>query len=362
MIITINEEERLLDNSYFLEENINPISITPIVENSRLGCHIVSIDDIENIKDSYSLTTEEAVASVCDENGIDDLLVSVSEGYVMLFPEIVNECNIAIEPVSEDAYETIQLDECLDYWLETGDETPLDEYVSLNEILNYSRRNLTTDNLIKAHMAQNKKAKEDLKAYQRVTGKKLSPKEYRAMLRSMTGGPGHLINIEKGLRSGAVKNGNYLYEKDGKVYNSVSRKYVPPVPRNSGGSGSNSSGSSFFSSLGSKISNAASSGKKWASNNKSKIGIGAGVGMAAAGAGILASNGGIKGLTNKLSALKDRLRGAENQYEQAPPEQKGLFRRIIDKIKSMIATIIEKIKSLKNKKVDISMDGVKYVD
>lgn len=346
MLITINEEERVLDNSYFLEENIDPISLTPVVENSRLGCHIVSIDDIDNIKDSYGVTTEDAVNAVCYENGIDNLLVSVSEGYVMLFPEIVNECNIAIEPVSEDAYETIQLDECLNYWLETGDETPLDEYASLNEVLNYSRRNLSTNNLIKAHMDKKKKAIEDLKAYQRVTGNKLTPGEYRSALRSMTGGPGHLIKFEKGLRSDAVKKGNYLYEKDGKVYNSVTNKYVPTI------SGSSSKGEkSFLSGLGSKI-----------SKNKAKIGIGAGVGMAAAGAGLVAANGGIKGLTNKLSALKDRLRGAENQYEQAPPEQKGLLRRIIDKIKSMIVAILEKIKSLKNKKVDISMGGVKYVD
>lgn len=357
MLITVNEEERVLDNSYFLEENINPISLAPVVENNRLGCHIVSIDDIDNIKDSYGVTTEDAVNAVCYENGIDDLLVSVSEGYVMLFPEIVNECNIAIEPVSEDAYETIQLDECLNYWLETGDETPLDEYASLNEVLNYSRRNLTTNNLIKAHMDKKKKAIEDLKAYQRVTGNKLTSGEYRSMLRSMTGGPGHLIKFEKGLRSNAVKQGNYLYEKDGKVYNSVTNKYVPPVTGSS-----SKGGKSFLSGLGSKISGAASSGKKWASGNKAKIGIGAGVGMAAAGAGMIAANGGIKGLTNKLSALKDRLRGAEDQYEQAPPEQKGIIRRIIDKIKSMIATIIEKIKSLKNKKVDISMGGVKYVD
>ena len=44
------------------------------------------------------------------------------------------------------------------------------------------------------------------------------------------------------------------------------------------------------------------------------------------------------------------------------PEKKGFFKRIIDKIKSMISTIMNKIKSLGNKKVDISMSGVRYVD
>lgn len=363
MLISINKEEQILDNSFILDENLDCISSTPIIENDRLQCYIASIDDINNIKESYNISTQDAVSLLCDNNGIDDLAVSVSEGYAMIYPEIFYECNAVIAPVSEDAFETIYLDECLNYWLETGDETPLDEYTSLTEVLDYVRRFNVGDtdgnDVLKQHYQKRKQAIADIRAYERVSGNKLSPGEFRSAVRGAVD-PETLVKTNKRLRNAAVKSGEYLTFKDGNLYNSKTKERVPGAyERNKSTDKGKPSGPSFLSNVGSRIKGYAGSGKNWVKNNKVKTGVGVG---AAAGLGALAATGGVKKLTNKLSALKDRLRGAEQQYEMAPPEKKGFFKRIIDKIKSMISTIMNKIKSLGNKKVDISMSGVRYVD
>ena len=118
---SILDEAVLLDES----ESITKLPSVPVVENSRLGCGMVSINDLCNLVEDYDCSFEDAFCSIAEENEIDtDSLAVVVEDYNLIeMPELVDLVpNIVVKPISEDNIVYQFVDACINEYYETGDE------------------------------------------------------------------------------------------------------------------------------------------------------------------------------------------------------------------------------------------------
>ena len=118
---SILDEAVLLDES----ESVTKLPSIPVVENSRLGCGMVSINDLCNLVEDYDCSFEDAFCSIAEENEIDtDSLAVVVEDYNLIeMPELVDLVpNIVVKPISEDNIVYQFVDACINEYYETGDE------------------------------------------------------------------------------------------------------------------------------------------------------------------------------------------------------------------------------------------------
>ena len=139
---SILDEAVLLDES----ESITKLPSVPVVENSRLGCGMVSINDLCNLVEDYDCSFEDAFCSIAEENEIDtDSLAVVVEDYNLIeMPELVDLVpNIVVKPISEDNIVYQFVDACINEYYETGDEDWL--YNILDEAESVLRGGNSTD-------------------------------------------------------------------------------------------------------------------------------------------------------------------------------------------------------------------------
>ena len=139
---SILDEAVLLDES----ESIVKLPAIPVVENSRLGCGMVSINDLCNLVEDYDCSFEDAFCSIAEENEIDtDSLAVVVEDYNLIeMPELVDLVpNIVVKPISEDNIVYQFVDACINEYYETGDEDWL--YNILDEAESVLRGGNSTD-------------------------------------------------------------------------------------------------------------------------------------------------------------------------------------------------------------------------
>ena len=118
---SILDEAVLLDES----ESVTKLPSIPVVENSRLGCGMVSINDLCNLVEDYDCSFEDAFCSIAEENEIDtDSLAVVVEDYNLIeMPELVDLVpNIVVKPISEDNIVYQFVDACINEYYETGNE------------------------------------------------------------------------------------------------------------------------------------------------------------------------------------------------------------------------------------------------
>ena len=98
---SILNEAVLLDES----ESIVKLPAIPVVENSRLGCGVVSFKDLESITEDYGCDYEDAFCAIAEQNELDpnSLAVSVEDWKLIESPELVGMVpNIVVKPISED--------------------------------------------------------------------------------------------------------------------------------------------------------------------------------------------------------------------------------------------------------------------
>ena len=119
--------DSILDEAVLLDESESIIKLpsVPVVENSRLGCGMVSINDLCNLVEDYDCSFEDAFCSIAEENEIDtDSLAVVVEDYNLIeMPELVDLVpNIVVKPISEDNIVYQFVDACINEYYETGDE------------------------------------------------------------------------------------------------------------------------------------------------------------------------------------------------------------------------------------------------
>ena len=98
---SIIDEAVLLDES----ESITKLPAIPVVENTRLGCGLVYINDLDNIVEDYDCSYEDAFCAIAEQNELDpdNLAVIVEDYSIIETPELVDLVpNIVVKPISED--------------------------------------------------------------------------------------------------------------------------------------------------------------------------------------------------------------------------------------------------------------------
>ena len=98
---SILDEAVLLDES----ESVTKLQAIPVIENSRLDCGLVHINDLDNIVEDYDCSYEDAFCAIAEQNEIDpnSLAVVVEDYSIIETPELVDLVpNIVVKPISED--------------------------------------------------------------------------------------------------------------------------------------------------------------------------------------------------------------------------------------------------------------------
>ena len=98
---SVLNEAVLLDES----ESITKLPAIPVVENSRLGCGVVSFTDLDSIVEDYGCDYGDAFCAIAEQNELDSnsLAVSVEDYRIIESPELVGMVpNIVVKPISEN--------------------------------------------------------------------------------------------------------------------------------------------------------------------------------------------------------------------------------------------------------------------
>ena len=119
--------EQILDEAIYLTENeaVSKVAAIPVVENSRLGAAVVSINDLDNIVEDYGCDYEDAFCAIAEQNELDPnaLAVSVEDWKLIETPELAGMVpNIVVKPISEDSDEYALVEGCFEAFLESGDD------------------------------------------------------------------------------------------------------------------------------------------------------------------------------------------------------------------------------------------------
>ena len=71
--------EQILDEAIYLTENeaVSKVAAIPVVENSRLGAAVVSINDLDNIVEDYGCDYEDAFCAFAEQNELDHNTLAV---------------------------------------------------------------------------------------------------------------------------------------------------------------------------------------------------------------------------------------------------------------------------------------------
>lgn len=127
-----------------LEESISHVSMIPVMESDRLESYVVKLDDILSYQDANSLTLDECLDNICEENHINKDHISISyiaenaawdEDYYGVLRNFV-EANYDVYALgSNNPYKDI-ISESIDEYL-YDDNTGVEP---LNEFLNTLRR------------------------------------------------------------------------------------------------------------------------------------------------------------------------------------------------------------------------------
>ena len=98
---SVLNEAVLLDES----ESIVKLPAVPVVENSRLGCGVVSFSNLNSIVEDYGCDYGDAFCAIAEQNELDpeNLAISVEDWKLIESPELVDLVpNIVVKPISEN--------------------------------------------------------------------------------------------------------------------------------------------------------------------------------------------------------------------------------------------------------------------
>ena len=129
--------DSVLDEAVLLNESesVTKLPAIPVVENSRLGCGVVSFSNLNSIVEDYGCDYEDAFCAIAEQNELDpnSLAVSVEDYRIIESPELADMVpNIVIKPISEDNIVYQLVDNCINEYCNTGDEGYLEFF---NEII-----------------------------------------------------------------------------------------------------------------------------------------------------------------------------------------------------------------------------------
>ena len=125
MLISENKNINLNNDNYCYDDMSLYINAIPVVENSRIGAVIVSINDLNSIVEDYGCDYEDAFYAVSETNQInpEDLAVMVEDWKLIETPELANMVpNIVVKPISEANFAYQFVNECISGYCNTGDD------------------------------------------------------------------------------------------------------------------------------------------------------------------------------------------------------------------------------------------------
>ena len=105
--LNVYNSDNIIDEAVILDESESIIKLpaVPVVENTRLGCGLVYINDLDNIVEDYDCSYEDAFCAIAEQNEIDpdNLAVIVEDYSIIETPELVDLVpNIVVKPISEN--------------------------------------------------------------------------------------------------------------------------------------------------------------------------------------------------------------------------------------------------------------------
>ena len=356
MLVSLTEEQKL-DN---LLENVIPISDSmysiiqqiPLVYNESEGYSIVNYNDLDNLNTQFYSNIDNSINLIAESNNIDpnSIIVCVNEADLIEFPEIVNELsnvNYVVDPIPMDN-PTVQLcDYLVEEALETGDDYYLDilgeaDYYTLEEMF-FQESDVKTRALVPIGS----------RALVNSSGGALVPRGSRALVPK---DPGALV--VRGSRALVPKNSG------GALVPRGSRAIIPKDPGalvvrgsralvslgNKAGKFTNNTGKKALNLAGkglnlfgklknARIPSGVKGGIKKGLNGVRNGAIDAGI---VAGGALLYKNR--NSIINRIKGLRAKSDQLEQRMQTAPTEQKGLIRRMIDKIKAIIQKLINKLR------------------
>jgi hypothetical protein len=134
--IDLSQYEMLTED----ESKVN-INTVPIVENSRICTNIVNFDDIERISRDYDISFNESLDLIKKNNNIDNIAVSINDYRIVETPEIVSYFdNVVIKPLSENDIVSVYCEEVCNQYLDSMDESILDNILDENKFTYGLRR------------------------------------------------------------------------------------------------------------------------------------------------------------------------------------------------------------------------------
>ena len=372
MLVSLTEEQKL-DN---LLENVIPISDSmysiiqqiPLVYNESEGYSIVNYNDLDNLNTQFYSNIDNSINLIAESNNIDpnSIIVCVNEADLIEFPEIVNELsgiNYVVDPIPMDN-PTVQLcDYLVEEALETGDDYYLDilgeaDYYTLEEMF-FQESDVKTRALVPIGS----------RALVNSSGGALVPRGSRALVPK---DPGALV--VRGSRALVPKNSggalvprgsrSIILKDPGALVPRGSRAIIPKDPGalvvrgsralvslgNKAGKFTNNTGKKALNLAGkglnlfgklknARIPSGVKGGIKKGLNGVRNGAIDAGI---VAGGALLYKNR--NSIINRIKGLRAKSDQLEQRMQTAPTEQKGLIRRMIDKIKAIIQKLINKLR------------------
>jgi len=316
--------ESILENALYLSTPIITPKTVAVTENSAVQAMVVRFKDIEDLSEQYGCSYLDAMSAVVEANELDPntFAVAVDEAEIIENPELMNElANVVINPISDYDPEYQFCEACFDAWLESGDESFLEEF-----ILNEKSKPKKGINLNNIDDSERSNLADQIKAQLGLTG-------------SNSGS-----NSTSG-SSGSLAAPKSTASTTGSASNSAASSASSAGGSSSSGSGSLAAPKSTTSNTGSTSS--AKTGSTAASSNKSgglfsklnwKHGAAAGAGLAAVGGLAYYANKPDSVIARKIASLRNLGRKVEAQAQQNP-QNKNVFQRIIAKIKDMIAKL-----------------------
>lgn len=133
----IKESSLIINNTYdnyttISADEFNNIDIIPIIQFQE--SNLVSFEDLDRFCENNDYYLEDAIYDLMNTNNIDDIIVSIDESNLILYPELSEILpEYIVKPVNENDCVSIFVDNCVDLFLESGDEDYLDIPYMLEE-------------------------------------------------------------------------------------------------------------------------------------------------------------------------------------------------------------------------------------
>ena len=310
--------ESILENALYLSTPIITPKTVAVTENSAVQAMVVRFKDIEDLSEQYGCSYLDAMSAVVEANELDPntFAVAVDEAEIIENPELMNElANVVINPISDYDPEYQFCEACFNAWLESGDESFLEEFI-LNE-KSKPKKGVNLNNM--DSNARNGLA-DQLKAQLGLTGSNSGNNSTNSSSSSNSGS------------LAAPKSSTASTTTNSTTKSSTGSLAAPKSTTTTSNTGSTSSVKSSSTAASSNKSGGLFSKLNW------KHGAAAGAGLAAVGGLAYYANKPDSVIARKIASLRNLGRKVEAQALQNP-QKKNVFQKVIAKIKDMIAKL-----------------------